>query len=284
MHTPLGLATHTRAHSLHVPPDTHQVPATTTRIALNTGDATARWERRCAEHGRRKSALLRRTRRQQPGFTGGVDLLFIKEKSRSLSTLTCCQTDRRPLLAVARVSFSWFFFFFFPFSSISSSSKKDTPRGFFLFFSRSRRHAKQQATFLATAAQFLSLNPSGQLGFRSFSPPAVRTAGLAFSRVGFVNIEGRNTTFRSETRLETALALSRTETPQTAHPKRLSLPWRCFARNHRKRAWWCGRRACVVVVRWWQCGGGGAAGDWATGMHMARARVCAVVQCSVGGW
>ena len=117
---------------------------------------------------------------------------------------------------VLRVSFSWFLFFFSFFSSISSSSKKDTPRGFFLFFSRSRRHAKQQATFLATAAQFLSLNPSGQLGFRSFSPPAVRTAGLAFSRVGFVNIEGRNTTFRSETRLETALGLSRAETAQTA--------------------------------------------------------------------
>jgi hypothetical protein len=33
-----------------------------------------------------------------------------------------------------------------------------------------------------------------------------------------------NATFRSETRLETVFALSRTETSQTVHPKRLSLP------------------------------------------------------------
>ena len=85
-------------------------------------------------------------------------------------------------------------------------------------------------------------------------------------------IAGQNATFRSETRLETVFALSRTETSQTVHPKRLSLPWRCFARKHRKRAWWCGRRACVVVVRWWQCGGGGAAGDW--NAYGTRARVC----------
>jgi len=179
MHPPLGLATHARAHSLHVPPDTHQVPATTTRIALNTGDATARWERRCAEHGRRKSALLRRTRRQQPGFTGGVDLLFIKEKSRSLSTLTCCQTDRRPLLAVARVSFSWFFFFFFPFSSISSSSKKTRPAAFSLFLAQQTSH-QAAGCFPCDGSPLSSSKPEWPVGFSEpCSPGCAQPAWLS---------------------------------------------------------------------------------------------------------
>ena len=94
--------------------------------------------------------------------------------------------NKRPKLTS---SDGFFLFFLFFFSSLSSK-KWHVPRHFLfshLTQLKQRQTTGQSLSTKHTARFFLFPTPEGQWGSRSFAPFRLRTAGLAFSRVGFAN-------------------------------------------------------------------------------------------------
>ena len=116
------------------------------------------------------------------GSQSGVDLPFQRRKLHSPHTSRLA-SEQKTQVDIIR----WFFSSFFSFSHLSHL-KNGTCRDIFsLTQLKQRQTTGQYLSTKHTARFFLFPTPEGQWGSRSLAPFRLRTAGLAFSRVGFAN-------------------------------------------------------------------------------------------------
>ena len=143
----------TRAHTLHVSPDTHQAPMTDDHADCTKARGQQRHDHRDVVLSTAGTGSSRCVGRDSDNRAPQWCRLSLpnKEKRHSSSPRVSPDRPRAPLSSSATFFFSSFFSLFLLF--ISLPPKKTHPVAFYLF-SHGRRRARQPATFLANAARF----------------------------------------------------------------------------------------------------------------------------------
>ena len=176
---------HPRARTLHVLLDTHKA---------SRRPFSSHWWWGQHRHNQRDFVLRTIGTRSShcsdeimtTGPRGGVDVLFLAMRNAShRHTSRFSRAGLVPPLSSPDV-FSSFLFFSFFFSSLSS--KKARAVAFFSLLSHRQKRRQTTGWFFCEHAPLLSFSKTrGPVGFAELRSFRLRTAGLAFSRVGFAN-------------------------------------------------------------------------------------------------